>query len=55
MLSAIRLVLSPMWALWLQEGCFAVAAVWVIVCGLSLALIPLILTLALRVGVMIKN
>ena len=54
-LIAIRLEHSPKWALWLQEGCFAVAAVWVIVCGLSLALIPLILTLALRVGVLIKN
>ena len=54
-LIAIRLERSPKWALWLQEGCFAVAAVWVIICGLSLALIPLILTLALRVSVLIKN
>ncbi|MBO4586744.1 MAG: DUF4105 domain-containing protein [Bacteroidales bacterium] len=54
-LIAIRLERSPKWALWIQEGCFAVAAVWVIMCGLTLALVPLILTLALRVGVLIKN
>ena len=50
LLIAIRLGRSPRWALWLQEVCFAVAVVWVIWCGLSVALIPLILTLALRVG-----
>ena len=50
LLIAIRLGCSPRWALWLQEVCFSVAVVWVIWCGLSVALIPLILTLALRVG-----
>ena len=54
-LIAIRLERSPKWALWLQEGCFVVAAVWVVRCGLSMALLPLILTLALRVGVLLKN
>ena len=54
-LIAIRLERSPKWALWLQEGCFAVAAVWVVWCGLSMALLPLMLTLALRVGVLLKN
>ncbi len=54
-LIAIRLERSPKWALWLQEGCFAVAAVWVLWCGLTPALLPLILMLALRVGVLLKN
>ena len=48
LLIALRLERSPRWALWLQEVCFAVAAVWVVACGLSPALLPLILTLALR-------
>lgn len=55
LLIAIRLRRSPRWALWLQDGCFAVAALWVVWCGLSPALIPLILTLALRVGVLLKD
>lgn len=54
-LIAIRLDRSPRWALWLQEVCFAVAAVWVVWCGLSLALLPLIFTLALRVGIRLKG
>ncbi len=54
-LIAIRLERSPKWALWLQEVCFLGAAVWVVWCGLSLALLPLILTLALRVGVRLKE
>ena len=54
-LIAIRLNKSPRWALWLQEGCFAAAAVWVIACGLSLALIPIILTIALRVACLIPR
>lgn len=53
-LIAIRLERSPRWALWLQEGCFAVAAVWVLWCGLSVAIIPIILTLALRVARQIR-
>ena len=54
-LIAIRLERSPRWALWLQESSFLVAMVWIIWCGLSLALIPLVLTLALRVGVLLKD
>ena len=54
-LIAIRLEWSPMWALWVQEACFAVAAVWGVWCGLSIALIPLILTLALRVAMLMKQ
>ena len=48
-----KLEVMKTWALWLQEGCFAVALVWVIVCGLSPALLPVILTLALRVTALI--
>ena len=54
-LIAIRLERSPRWALWLQEAMFAVAAVYVIVCGLSVAIIPLILMLMLRVGMLLKR
>ncbi len=54
-LIALRLGRSPRWALWLQEACFLVAAVWVLVYGLSPALIPLILTLALRVACLIPR
>ena len=54
-LIAIRHKKSPSWALWLQLACFAVAAVWIIVCGLSLALLPIILTLALRIGILLKT
>ena len=54
-LIAIRLGRSPRWALWLQEAMFAAAAVYVLVCGLSVAIIPLILMLMLRVGVLFKR
>ena len=54
-LIAIRLERSPKWALWLQEACFAVAAVWVVVCGLSVALLPIILILALRVALLLRS
>ncbi|MGX8712582.1 MAG: lipoprotein N-acyltransferase Lnb domain-containing protein [bacterium] len=54
-LIGIRLDCSPKWALWLQEACFLAAAVWVLWCGLSPALLPLILTLALRVGIGLKG
>ena len=54
-LIAIRHKKSPSWALWLQEGCFLAAAVWVVWCGLSLAIIPIILTLALRVACLIPR
>lgn len=52
-LIAIRMKKSPRWALWLQEGMFAIALVWVIVCGLSLALVPIILIFALRVSMLL--
>lgn len=54
LLIAIRLGRSPRWALWLQEACFAVAAVWVLCCGLSLALLPIVIALALRVATSLK-
>lgn len=54
-LIAIRHKKSPAWGLWLQEACFLVAAVWVVVCGLSWALLPVILTLALRVACLIPR
>ena len=54
-LIAIRMRKSPRWALWLQEAMFAAAAVYVLVCGLSVAIIPLILMLMLRVGVLLKR
>ena len=49
-LIAIRLDRSPRWALWLQEAMFLVAAVWVVVCGLAPALVPIILVFAVRVA-----
>ena len=52
-LIAIRLGRSPRWALWLQEAMFFVAAVWVVWCGLSVAIIPLIIMLMLRVAVLL--
>lgn len=54
-LIAIRHKKSPLWGLWFQEGCFLAAAVWVVWCGLSLAIIPIILTLALRVACLIPR
>lgn len=54
-LIALRLERSPRWALWLQEACFAAAVVWVLCCGLTPALLPLILTLALRVAANIRK
>lgn len=53
LLIAVRLERSPRWALWLQEVMFAAAAVYVLVCGLSVAIIPLILMLMLRVGMLL--
>ena len=55
LLIAVRLERSPRWALWLQEVMFAAAAVYVLVCGLSVAIIPLILTLMLRVALLLKR
>ncbi len=54
-LIAIRLERSPRWALWLQEAMFLAAAVYVFVCGLSMAIIPLILMLMLRIGMLFKR
>ena len=54
-LIAIRMRKSPRWALWLQEGMFAVALVWVVVCGLAPALVPIILIFALRVGMLLRR
>lgn len=54
-LIAIRLGRSPRWALWLQEAMFLAAAVYVVVCGLSVAIIPLILMLMLRIGMLFKH
>lgn len=53
LLIAIRLERSPRWALWLQEAMFLAAAVWVVWCGLSVAIIPLIIMLMLRVGMLL--
>jgi len=50
-LVAIRLERSPRWSLWLLDACFAVAAVWVLWCGLAPAILLLIVTLALRTSV----
>lgn len=52
-LIAVRMHKSPCWALWLQEAMFAAALVWVLVCGLSSALIPIILIFALRVAMLL--
>ncbi len=52
-LIAIRIERSPRWALWLQEAMFLAAAVWVVWCGLSVAIIPLIIMLMLRVGMLL--
>lgn len=54
-LIAIRLDRSPRWSLWFQEACFLAAAVYVVVCGLSTAIIPIILMLALRVACLIPR
>lgn len=47
-LFAVRMEYSPRWALWLQESCFLAAVVWIVLCGLSIAIIPIIATLAIR-------
>lgn len=54
-LVAIRMERSPRWALWLQLAMFAGALVWVVWCHLSVALIPIILTLALCTGLILKD
>ena len=54
-LIAIRLERSPRWALWLQEAMFFIALVWVLWCHLTVAIIPLIIMLMLRVGVLIAR
>lgn len=55
LLIAIRHSKSPAWALWFQLACFLVAIGWILICGLSPALLPLILTLALRTAVLLKR
>lgn len=57
LLIAIRMERSPKWALWLQLTMFAVALVWVVWCHLSVGFIPIIFTLALCTGgvLRIKN
>ena len=54
-LIAIRLERSPRWALWLQETMFLVALLWVLWCHLSIAIIPLIITLMLRVAILLLH
>jgi hypothetical protein len=54
LLIAIRMERSPKWALWLQLAMFAVAVVWVVWCHLSIAFVPLIFTLALCTGALLK-
>ncbi len=54
-LVAIRLDKSPRWALWFQQGCFLLAFVWAAVCGLSVALFPIILMLALRTAMLMRR
>ena len=53
-LIAIRMWRSPRWALWLQEVCFLAAAVWVLWCGLSLAIFLLIILMAWRVAMLLS-
>lgn len=55
LLIAIRLERSPRWALWLQEACFAVAFVWMVLCHPSPALLPITLTLTLCVASLIRR
>ena len=52
-LIAIRMQKSPRWALWLQEALFLGALAWVVICGLSAALVPIVLLLALRVAMLL--
>ncbi|MBR4506044.1 MAG: DUF4105 domain-containing protein [Bacteroidales bacterium] len=54
-LIAIRMRKSPRWALWLQEAMFAAAMLWVVVCGLAPALVPIILIFSLRVGMLLRR
>ena len=54
-LIAIRLHRSPRWAVWFQLGCFAAAAVWAVVCGVSPAVVLIILTLAVRVASLLRS
>ena len=52
-LIAIRMQKSPRWALWLQEALFLGVLAWVVICGLSAALVPIVLLLALRVAMLL--
>ena len=52
---AIYMEKTPRGALWAQLGMFAVALVWVVWCHLSVALIPIIFTLALCTGLLLRD
>ena len=53
-LIAIRLERSPRWSLWTVAVCMLVAVVWALWCGLSPAIPLIILTLAMRVGRLLR-
>lgn len=50
LLIAVKLERSPRWAVWLQLALLIGAVVYVLWCGVSLAVIPIVLTLAVRLG-----
>ena len=52
---AIFMEKTPRGALWVQLGMFAVALVWVLWCHLSVGFVPIILTLALCVSLLLPN
>lgn len=52
---AVYLERTPRWAMWIQLAMFVVALVWVVWCHLSVAFIPLILTLALCTALMMRR
>jgi hypothetical protein len=52
---AVYLQRTPRWAMWIQLAMFVVALVWVVWCHLSVAIIPLILTLALCTALMMRR
>lgn len=52
---AVYLHRTPRWAIWIQLAMFVVALVWVVWCHLSVAIIPLILTLALCTALMMRR
>ena len=52
---AIFMGRTPRFELWLQLAMFAVALVWVVWCHLSVAFIPIIFTLALCTGILLRD